>query len=172
MKNVFFVICLFAQVASANSQLRAGAASPETFTATIDNENPMKLSVQKLTSGETQTLKFKNTISDIKKLTISTQDKKNKMIQIEILLVVLTVFDKEQSVQAFIPVKPEAFEIKGKLNPVCALRNEGDFSWDSDSDLEKRVRLVNEKNQEKFQIQIGRYKEGKTQFSWVDCFSF
>ncbi len=172
MKSLFFVIFLFAQAVSANSQLRVGAANPESFTATIDNENPMKLSVQKLTSGETQNLKFKNTISDIKKLTLSLRDKKNKTIELEVLLVVLTVFDKEQSVQAFIPVKPEDVEIKGKLNPVCALRNEGDFSWDTDSDLEKRVRVVSEKNQEKFQIQIGRYKEGKTQFAWVDCFSF
>lgn len=169
---LFFIICLFAQVVSANSQLRVGAASPEAFTATIDSENPMKLSIQKLFSGESQDLKFKNTISDIKKLTITTNDKNNKTINIEILLVVLTVFNAEQSVQAFIPVKPEAFEIKGKLNPVCALRNEGDFSWDNDSDLEKRVRLVSEKNQNNFQIQIGRYKEGKTHFTWVNCFSF
>jgi hypothetical protein len=172
MKIILLIICLFSQNVFAKAQVAPGSLSTETFTAEINNEEPTKLTIRNLLNKTGQTVQFKTTISDTKKLVLSALNKKNQVVQLEMLLVVLAVYDKEQSVKIFIPVKNEDIQIQGQLNPTCSLRNEGDFSWDTDKELMERVQLVQQGSKNILQIKIGRYKEGKVQFSWADCFSF
>jgi hypothetical protein len=172
MKLMFLFLYFFSQVAFAKAQISVGQLTPESFTSTIQSEDPTKLTIRNSRTKTEQTLKFKTTISDTKKLVLSTLNKKNQVVQLEMLLVVLAVYDKEQSVKIFIPEKNEEIQIQGQLNPTCSLRNEGDFSWDTDQELMERIQLIQQGSKQKLQIKIGQYKEGKVQFSWVDCFSF
>ncbi|MBY0384767.1 hypothetical protein K2X05_06370 [bacterium] len=173
MKYLFLLVIIFSKIALANTTFYVGNANTESFSAEI--VDPMKLTIVNLKNQEQQTLNFKHSISDIKKLTLETtvvqKNKKEKKASLEMLLVVLSVYDKEQSVRVYIPVKSEEIPIKGKLSPVCEFKNVGDFSWATDKDLEDRLRLVSHGNESKFQIKLSKLEQGSSKFYWVDCFA-
>ena len=170
MKFLFLFIIFCSQISFADTTFYVGSAQTESFKADIID--PMKLTLTNLKNQDQQTLNFKNSISDIKKVTLETNIKSNKKASLEMLLVVLSVYDKEQSVRLYIPVKTEEIPIKGKLNPVCEFKNHGDFSWSSDKELEERLRLVSQGNERKFQIKISKLEQGTSKLYWVNCFTF
>lgn len=171
MKTIFLIFLLMSPKLWA-AELSVGASEKEDFTATITN--PRELSLQNLRSGKTETIKFKNSsISDISKLHL-TAVKNKSSVNLEMLLVVLSVFDKEQSVQIYVPVRKEALEIQQqKMNPVCQFSNQGDFSWDQPSQLEQKIRLSEQDGKTHFQIAISHLdKSGAPVNNWKTCFSF
>lgn len=166
-----FIFC--SQTAFASARLLMESASIESFSASIDQNDRQALHITNLKTNETENIRFAYSISDIKKMHIKTFSKKGKEISLELLLVVLSVGNREQSVQIFVPVRHEEIAIKGKLKPVCNLKNEGDFSWESGSDLQDLLKLVNGSGKNSFQIKLGRYdKNDKVKYSWAECFSF
>lgn len=174
MKNLFFIILLLTQYAQAlDSQLSFSGAQTESFTAAIDEEDPMQILIKNMQTDESEKIRFKNSISDIKKISLTVSDDKKNQISLEMLLVVVSVANAKQNINLYIPIEPKLINIKSKeLKPVCSLENEGDFSWESNKDLQERVRLVTDQKNTTLQIKIGHYKEGKVVFKWAPCFSY
>ena len=158
MRMIALTLLFISNVCFAKSTLVVGANSSDNFSADVATDNPMQVVIKNAQTQKSQTISFKSTVSDIKKLTIKKTDSKKST---ELLLVVLTVFDKEQTVLVM--------NLDNNNTSLCSLRNEGDFSWVDDQDLLGRVRLMAKNQKEQLQIKIGNRKTGSTKFSWVNC---
>jgi hypothetical protein len=158
MRIIALSILFISNVCFAKSNLLIGASSSDRFLADVVASNPMQVVVQDQQTQKSEIINFENTVSDLKKLTIKKSNSTNPM---ELLLVVLTVADKEQSVLVF--------DLQKSNSSLCKLRNEGDFSWSDDQDLLSRVRIAAKNQKEFLQFKIGNRKTGTTKFSWVNC---
>ena len=155
MQKLAMALLLISNVCFAKTNLIIGSASTDQFKAEVSATNPMQVVVENRQTQKSQTMSFKNSVSDIKKLTIT---KTNVKKSNELLLVVLSVFDKEQTVLVI--------DLQKDNKTLCSLRNEGDFSWADDQELMERVSLT---SKDQLQIKIGNRKTGSTKFSWVNC---
>ncbi len=156
MKFITLILLFVTNISYAKSTLALGVSSDDKYT--VELETPMQMAIH-AKGNASQRVSFENSVSDFKKIKISQTNK-----QKELLLVVLSVSNAEQSVKVL------AFD--KKVETTCSLKNEGDFSWDTDQELLERVRTISQGSKEKLQIKIGSKKSGKTEFSWVDCASF
>ena len=127
MRIIALTILLISNVCFAKSSLLIGASSSDSFLANVVASNPMQVVVQNQQTQKNEIIDFENTVSDLKKLTIK---KSNSTHSMELLLVVLTVADKEQAVVVF--------DLQKSNSSFCKLRNEGDFSWTDDQDLDRK----------------------------------
>ena len=158
MRMMALTVLLISNVCFAKSNLLIGASSNDRYLADVVASNPMQVVVQNQQTQKSEIINFENTVSDLKKLTIKKANATNSM---ELLLVVLTVADKEQAVLVF--------DLQKSTSSLCKLRNEGDFSWTDDQDLMSRVRITSKNQKEFLQFKIGNRKTGSTKFSWVNC---
>lgn len=158
MRMIALTVLLISNVCFAKSNLLIGAGSSDTFLADVVASNPMQVAVQNQQTQKSEIINFENSVSDLKKLTIKKSNAKNNM---DLLLVVLTVADKEQSVLVF--------DLQKSNSALCKIRNEGDFSWSDDQDLMSRMRIAGKNQKEFLQFKIGNRKTGSTKFSWVNC---
>jgi hypothetical protein len=149
---------LISNVCFAKSNLLIEDTASDSFVANVVASNPTQVVVQNQQSQKSEIIIFENSVSDLKKLTIKKSSLTNPM---ELLLVVLTVADKEQAVLVIDLQKSNSF--------LCKLRNEGDFSWTDDQDLMSRVRIGTKNQKEFLQFKIGSRKTGSTKFSWINC---
>ncbi len=174
MKKTFLLLFLFfSQTALAQPKISVGAASKESFVVADIKGDPLSLSIHKVRDNETQLLTFDSTVAQYQKMTISASQK-DRIVELEILVVLLPIEEKAQSIQIFIPVKPEFLKIKGKLSPVCELRNEGSFSWGDDPQQLLRKIQITKSNVGKnhLKVLVGEYKAGKVVSHLEDCFTF
>lgn len=171
-QTILLLVLMWSQFGFANSSVTVGELAKTTFDAKM-GETPMQLFI-KVKTGAEQKINLQNSISDMKKIVLHTSTKKGRSVDIEMLLTVVSVDDDTQRVLVYIPVRPEAIKIQGQLSPVCDVRNKGDFSWENDQDLAKRLRISVVEGEQQLQIQIGKKKndEAQTEFSWVKCFDF
>lgn len=169
---ILLLVLMWSQFGFANSSVTVGELAKTTFDAKM-GETPMQLLI-KVKGGDDQKINFETSISDMKKIVLHTSTKKGRSINIEMLLTVVSVDDDTQNVLIYIPVRPEAIRIDGNLSPVCNVKNKGDFSWESEQDLAKRLRIALVDGKQQLQIQTGHKKndEAKTEFAWVKCFDF
>ncbi len=158
MRMITLTVLLISNVCFAKSSLLIGASTSDSYLADVVASNPMQVIVQNQQSQKSEIINFENTVSDLKKLTIKKSNSTNSM---ELLLVVLTVADKEQSVLVF--------DLQKSNSSLCKLSNEGDFSWTDDQDLMSRVRIASKNQKEVLQFKIGNRKTGSTKFSWINC---
>ena len=158
MRMITLTVLLISNVCFAKSSLLIGASSSDSFLANVVASNPMQVVVQNQQTQKNEIIDFENTVSDLKKLTIK---KSNSTHSMELLLVVLTVADKEQAVVVF--------DLQKSNSSFCKLRNEGDFSWTDDQDLMSRMRIASKNQKEVLQFKIGSRKTGSTKFSWSNC---
>ncbi len=156
MRFIALTILFVSQVCFAKTHLIIGSSSSAKFTAEVAS-NPMQVVIENTHNRKNQTISFPNSVSDIKKLTITKSDRNSR----ELLLVVLSVSDKEQAVKVL--------DLGKSGESLCSLRNEGDFSWVDDQDLMGRLRL--DSKGDTLQIKIGNRKSGSTKFAWMNCFS-
>lgn len=174
MKNTFLLLfLLFSNTVLAQPKISVGGASKESFVVTEVKGDPLSLSIQKIRDNEAQLLTFDSTVAQHQKMTIATTQN-GRTVELEILVVLLPVEEKAQSIQIFIPVKPEFLKIKGKLSPVCELRNEGSFSWGDDpQQLLRKIQLTKSNvGKNHLKVLIGEYKAGKVVSHLEDCFTF
>ncbi len=155
---ITLTVLLISNVCFAKSSLLIGPSTSDSYLADVVASNPMQVIVQNQQSQKSEIINFENTVSDLKKLTIK---KSNSTNSVELLLVVLTVADKEQAVLVF--------DLQKSNSSLCKLRNEGDFSWTDDQNLMSRVRITSKNQKEFLQFKIGNRKTGSTKFSWINC---
>jgi hypothetical protein len=160
MRMLTLGLLFFSSICFANADLIIGSNSAEVYRAEVPANNPMQLLIQHLQTRKTEIMSFKNSVSDLNKLTIQKSNAKKPK---ELLLVVLAVSDKEQAVIVL--------DLAAEKKTLCSFRNEGDFSWTSDQDLAERVRFSVKGKTESLQIKIGNRSTGSTKFSWSDCAS-
>lgn len=158
MRMITITLLLISNVCFAKSSLLIAASSGENFLADVVASNPMQVVVQNQQTQKSEIINFENSVSDLKKFTIKRSGAKNSM---ELLLVVLTVADKEQSILVF--------DLQKSNSSLCKMRNEGDFSWADEQDLMSRMRIASKNQKEVLQFKIGNRKTGSTKFSWVNC---
>ena len=158
MRMITLTVLLISNVCFAKSSLLIGPSTSDSYLADVVASNPMQVIVQNQQSQKSEIINFENTVSDLKKLTIK---KSNSTNSVELLLVVLTVADKEQAVLVF--------DLQKSNSSLCKLRNEGDFSWTDDQNLMSRVRITSKNQKEFLQFKIGNRKTGSTKFSWINC---
>jgi hypothetical protein len=158
MRLITIVLLFISSICFAKTNLTTGASATDSFSAEVALDNPMSVVIKNVKTQKTQTMNFKYSVSDTKKLNLTKSNSKNVM---ELLLVVLSVSNAEQSVLVLAPGRTQ--------DQLCSLSNQGDFSFDSDNDLKERLKITTKGSQEILQIKIGKRVAGKTQFSWMDC---
>lgn len=140
MKTLFLAILFFSQLGwSATAELRMGSTKPEQFQFEI-KENPMQIGVRH--GSVEKILKMPYTVIDAVKINVRLTEKDGKSISQELLFVALTVGNRTQELRVYAPNRSSDVVLSSKIDPVCSIRNEGSFYWESIDDLEKKLRLV------------------------------
>jgi hypothetical protein len=169
MKIIAMIILLFANSAWANSVLTIGATQPEQFRASIDLENPLQLSIVKGNEKTVKNIKFANTISDIQKFAVHLMQNDGAQKSIEMLLVVTSVGNAEQDVKVFAPERRSDMIISSQIDPLCTLKNYGDFSWEGPADIQERLRLVEKDNVATIQLKVKSTDNSQAIVQWKNC---
>jgi hypothetical protein len=97
-------------------------------------------------------------------------DIKNKKTTVELLLVDVSVGNKEQSIQVFVPVKPSGFIMSKQISPVCTFRNIGNFFWETPEELMQRVHI--EEKDQKITFYVDIKQSESSSINPQECVSF
>lgn len=159
MKALFLTILLFSQATLAsNVELLVGSAQREQFSFQI-KENPMEIGITRDKSDE-QIIKLKNSVSDAAKLALRLTGKDGRVITQELLFVVTSVANTQQDIMIFAPVRLADIVLSSKIDPICKVRNHGDFYWDDATELLKKLKVV-EKDQTAYLQVMAKTDENK-----------
>lgn len=169
MKMLFIIVLLFSStVWSAEAELRVGAAAQEQFRYDVQS-NGLKISFFKTGSDKEMSVRLRHTLSDSSKFHIQLARANGKVITLELLLAVLSVGNAEQDVQVYAPVKPAELILSQKVDPMCSLKNFGDFYWDSPQDLVEKLRLRQRGDVAVLEIAVQSDKSKPAQFRDSGC---
>lgn len=171
MKKIILALMLFTQSAWCNDLLKIGSASPEQFQVSIDNENPMQLLIKKGSAQDSQKVKFDYTVSDFQKIVVSLQDKNGKDHATEMLVVVLSVGNAQQDIKVFVPVRRGDMIISSEINPICTIKNYGDFSWDDNhpEQLHQRVEVLLKEKVAQLNFLVKSSEDKAAVAQWKNC---
>lgn len=141
MKALFLTVLFCAQtVWASGAEVKVGSAQPEQFKFEI-KENPLEIGITKGDSKE-HIVKMKYSISDAAKINVQLNGENGQTLTQELLLVVLSVGNAEQEIHLYAPFRTADIVLSSKINPVCVIKNYGDFSWENDQELKSKLRMV------------------------------
>lgn len=167
MKTVFLSLLLFAQVGwSATAELRVGAAATEQFT--FEQKDPLHVLIK---HGSTEkTIKLPYSIISIDKMHVLLKGNGGKVITQELLIVALSEGNRTQEIRVYAPNRTADVVLSSKIDPVCSMKNEGDFYWDSLDELKQKIRLVEKNKTASLEISVReKYEQEKAQFKASGC---
>ena len=168
MKAIFITVLLFASSGwSSSAELHVGSVQPEQFKFQI-KENPMEVAVTK--GNKSHTIKMSHTVSDASKINIQITGADGKVISQELLFVVLASGAAYQDIQIYAPIRSADVVLSSKIEPICTIRNHGDFYWDSADELGKKLRLVEKNKTASLEILVRGTETQKTaEFTASGC---
>lgn len=168
MKTLFLTLIFMTQTTwAASMELLVGSASREQFTFQI-KEDPMQIGITRDKAPE-QIIKLQNTVSDATKLALRLTGKDGRVITQELLLVVTSVANAQQDIMIFAPVRLADIVVSSKIDPICTIRNHGDFYWDDASELLKKLRIVEKDQTAQLEIMVKTSENKEAAFTNSEC---
>lgn len=154
MKCIFLVILFFANTSWGGTvTVVVGPAPKEQFEFKI-KDNPMEIGITKGSDEQEQILKMPHTVSDAAKLHVVLEGKNGTSVVQELLFVVLSSGAREQLIRIYAPVRSKDVLISNRIDPICSIKNYGDFYWDSSSDLQNKLRMEMEQKTASLMVKI------------------
>ncbi len=167
MKALFISILMFANVGTAaTSELRIGAAQPEQFK--FEQKDPLHILVS---HGAVQkTIALPHSIISASKIHVVLKGQDGKAIVQELLIMAISVGNRQQEIRVYAPNRSADVVLSSKIEPVCTVKNEGDFYWESEEELNKQIRLVEKNKTASLEISVrDTYEQEKAQFKASGC---